>query len=300
MSLINTFVVVFIIIFLGYFSKRIGLLKVNDVEILNKIVINIAMPALVFYSLYNTNLSLIPKLGLLPFVNIFVAFICAGIVYLILTIKKVGYKKKWGIVLVSSMANTGFFGFPLILGVFGNTGLVRAIFYDIGTTFIFIIFNIIFILSFNGEFKDLIKKILTFPLLWAVILGLGFNFLNIPVHTTILTTLDYLKNLTIPLIMISLGLSIEFKGIKNRFKVSIFTSFIKLIIAPLIAILVLMIFNINGFEGHIAIIEAAMPPAMLSLALAVTYDLDFHLTSDCIFIDMLISLISLPILMSIL
>ncbi len=299
MTLIFTFIVILIIIFLGYFSKRINLLKANDVGVLNKIVIHLAMPSLVFYSLYNTDFTLISKLGILPFVNIFVSLICALIVYLLLSFLKVDKNKKWSMIIVSAMANTGFFGYPLILGVFGNNGLIRAIFYDIGTTLLFIIFNILFILRFNGQFKDLVKKILTFPLLWAVILGLLFNYLNIPLDSTILNSLNYLKSLTIPLIMLSLGLSIEFKGIRNNGNAVLFTSFIKLVIAPIIAIVLLNFLNLNNFEGQISIIEAAMPPAMLTLALAVNYDLDFHLTSDCIFFDMLISLVTLPIIMSI-
>ena len=299
MNLIFTFFVVLIIIFIGYFSKRINLLKVNNTGTLNKIVINISMPALVFYSIYKINLSLIPKIGILPFINISIVLICALIVYLILSFLKVDIKKKWSIVLVSSMANTGFFGFPIILGIYGNDGLIRAIFYDIGTTITFIIFNILLILKFKGEFKDLIKKILTFPLLWAVFLGFIVNYLNISIGYICLTSLEYLKNLTIPLIMLSLGLSIEFKGFKENINVILFTSFIKLIIAPLIVILIMNIINLGYLEKTVAISEAAMPPAMLALVITLNYDLDSKITSDCIFSDMMISLITLLLLMSI-
>ena len=299
MNLLFTFIVVLIIIFIGYIAKRINLLKFDDVEILNKIVIYIAMPALVFYSLYNADLSLIPKIGILPFVNIIIVLICALIVYLILSYLKIDTKKKWSIVLVSSMANTGFFGFPIILGIYGNNGLIRAIFYDIGTTVIFIIFNIILILKYNGEFKELIKKILTFPILWAVIFGFCLNYLNIYLGYICLTSLEYLKNLTIPLIMLSLGLSIDFKGFKENINVVLFTSFIKLILSPLILLLIFNIINLGTLEETIAICEAAMPPAMLSLVIALNYGLDSKIASDCIFIDMMISLITLPIIMSI-
>ena len=42
-----------------------------------------------------------------------------------------------------------------------------------------------------------------------------------------------------------------------------------------------------------------MPPAMLALVIALNYGLDTDIASDCIFIDMMISLITLPIIMSI-
>ena len=299
MSLLYTFLVILIIIFLGYFSKRIGLLEVNNVDTLNKIVINIAMPCLVFYSLYNTDIALIPKLGILPIANIVIAGICGLIAFVILSIKKYDIKKKWSIVLVAAMANTGFFGYPLILGVFGNDGLIRAIFYDVGTTLLFIIFNLLLLILFGGKLKNVVKKILSFPLLWAVVLGLLFNVLNIPIGPVVSNVLVYLKALTVPLIMLSLGLSIDFRGLTKSLDMAAFTSVIKLVIAPIIAVFVLKLFGVSGFEYQISVIEAAMPPAMLALALAINYDLDFHVASDCIFVDMMVSLITLPIIMSI-
>lgn len=299
MGLIETFVVILIIIFIGYFAKRINLLEVNNVDTLNKIVINIAMPCLVFSSLYTTNTSLFPKLGILPVVNLIVCFIIALITYIILSGMKVETKKKWSILLVATMANTGFFGYPLCLGVFGNNGLIRAIFYDIGTTILFISFNFFFIFLFGGKLKSVIKTILTFPLLWAVILGLAFNLLNIQIGTIAVSVLDYLKAVTVPLIMLSLGLSIDFRGIKKNINWAAFTSVFKLIVAPIVAVFVLKLFGVSGFEYQIGVIEATMPPAMLALALAINYDLDVHIASDCIFIDMIFSLIVLPIVMSI-
>lgn len=132
-----------------------------------------------------------------------------------------------------------FFGYPLILGVFGNDGLIRAIFYDVGTTLLFIIFNLLLLLLFGGKLEKVVKKILTFPLLWAVVLGLLFNVANIPIGPVVSNVLVYLKALTVPLIMLSLGLSIDFRGLKNSLNMAAFTSVIKLVIAPILAVFVL-------------------------------------------------------------
>ena len=80
-----------------------------------------------------------------------------------------------------------------------------------------------------------------------------------------------------------------------------FTSVIKLLIFPLIgAILVTFVLPVTGLEYNVAIIEAAMPSGMLSLLLAITYKLDYYLTSDCILGNTLISLLTLPIIISLL
>ena len=45
--------------------------------------------------------------------------------------------------------------------------------------------------------------------------------------------------------------------------------------------------------------SAAMPSGMMSLLLSITYKLDYELTSDCILINTVISLITLPLIIMI-
>ena len=78
----------------------------------------------------------------------------------------------------------------------------------------------------------------------------------------------------------------------------VFTSAMKLMILPAITFLIAKMLGIVDLQFKVLIIESAMPSAMLALLLAITYDLDYELTSDCIFINTVISLITLPIIIS--
>ena len=137
-----------------------------------------------------------------------------------------------------------------------------------------------------------------FPSLWSVILGLIFNFLNIPIGSVLDNTISYLGQGAIPLIMITLGLSIDFSALKRSKSMIVFTSAMKLMILPAITFLIAKMLGIVDLQFKVLIIESAMPSAMLALLLAITYDLDYELTSDCIFINTVISLITLPIIIS--
>jgi len=57
MSSTETIPVIVLMIFIGYIVKRIGILKPGDSVTLNKIVVNIAIPSLIFLAMYNTDLS---------------------------------------------------------------------------------------------------------------------------------------------------------------------------------------------------------------------------------------------------
>ncbi len=295
-----TIISIVLMIGLGYFLKRIDFLSENDIDPLNKIVMYILMPCMIFSALYSADMSLLPTLGILPFV-ILTASIGSGVIsYIVL--KRLHYddKKIWSVLVTVMIANTAFMGYPVNLGVYGHPGFLRAIFCDLATTCMFLLLSFVLVLKFGGTVKRAFREILLFPPLWAVVLGILFNLLNIPIGPVLDKTVNYLADGAIPLIMISLGLSIELGGLARSKAMVIFTSIVKLGVFPLIALIVVSLLGLTGLQHDVGIIEAAMPSGMLSLLLAITYKLDYELTSDCILINTVISLITLPIIMTLL
>ena len=295
-----TIISIVLMIGLGYFLKRIDFLSEKDIDPLNKIVMYILMPCMIFSALYSADMSLLPTLGIFPFV-ILTASIGSGVIsYIVL--KRLHYddKKIWSVLVTVMIANTAFMGYPVNLGVYGHPGFLRAIFCDLATTCMFLLLSFVLVLKFGGTVKRAFREILLFPPLWAVVLGISFNLLNIPIGPVLDKTVNYLADGAIPLIMISLGLSIELGGLARSKAMVIFTSIVKLGVFPLIALIVVSLLGLTGLQHDVGIIEAAMPSGMLSLLLAITYKLDYELTSDCILINTVISLITLPIIMTLL
>ena len=112
-------------------------------------------------------------------------------------------------------------------------------------------------------------------------------------------SINYLAGGTIPLIMLSLGLSINLAGLSRSKIPVIFTSIMKLAVFPAVAFVIANVIGLVDLQFSVSVIEAAMPSGMLSLVLAITYNLDYELTSDCILINTVISLITLPIIIMI-
>ncbi|WP_414469909.1 AEC family transporter [Methanobacterium sp. ACI-7] len=297
MNAIETIIPIIIMIAIGYFLKRLKILKPDDANLLNKIVINIAIPALIFIALYDIDISILPVIAPIPLICIAVGILSGLVAYIFAKIKKYPQKTTWSIMLTSSMFNSGFLGYPFVLGVFGDDGLVRAVFYDLGSMMLFILFGVILLLIYGGKYTTILKRALIFPPLWAVALAIILNYINFEIGPLILNTLDYLSGAAIPLIMISLGLSLEFRGIKENVHAVFSVSIIKLIIAPAIASVIVLLLGIGGLERQVTIIEAAMPSAMLSLVLAITYDLDIKTAASCIFTSTILSLTTIPLVL---
>ena len=295
-----TILSIIIMIGLGYFLKRIDFLSEKDINPFNRIVMYILMPCMIFHAIYSADLSLLSKLGILPFVILASSFVTGIISYFILRQFNLDDITLWSVLVTVMIANTAFMGYPVTLGIFGQEGFLRAIFCDMATLCIFLILSFVLILKFGGTVKTAVKKITFFPPLWAVVLGLIFNFFNIPIGSVLDNTVNYLGQGAIPLIMIALGLSIDFSAIKRSKSMIIFTSIMKLAFFPFVAFIIASQIGLVDLQYKISIVEAAMPSGMMSLLLAITYKLDYELTSDCILINTVISLITLPIIIMLL
>jgi hypothetical protein len=295
-----TILSIIIMIGLGYFLKRIDFLSEKDIDPFNRIVMYILMPCMIFHAIYSADLSLLSKLGILPFIILASSFVTGIVSYFILRQMKLDDITLWSVLVTVMIANTAFMGYPVTLGIFGQDGFLRAIFCDMATLCIFLMLSFVLIMKFGGTAKIAVRKIAFFPPLWAVVLGLGFNFLNIPIGPVLDNTVNYLGQGAIPLIMIALGLSIDFSAIKRSKYMIVFTSIMKLAFFPLVAFIIASQIGLIDLQFKISVVEAAMPSGMMSLLLAITYDLDYELTSDCILINTVISLITLPAIIMIL
>ena len=287
-----------LMIFLGYALKRVDILKAQDSTTLSKIVLNVSMPALIFTNLVTANISI--NMIILPITSIIVSLICMTIAFLFCKSRGYSKIKTWTLMIASAMMNTGFVGYPITLGVFGNEGLINAIFFDLSTSIIFVVYGMVLVSQFGGDRKEVVKSGLSFMPLWAVIFGLIFNIGHIQYGYVLNSALTYLANSTVPLIMISLGLTIDFKGIKDYLSDSLVVSAIRLVIAPIIVFVALSALNVTGLIFKVAVLESGMSTAMTALVLSITYGLDNKLMSSCIFIDILLSLISLTCVITVL
>lgn len=287
-----------LMILLGYLLKRKSFLKQSDRDVLTDIVLYISLPAMIFINLRNANIS--QNMVFLPVLGILTSIILIVIAYIYCKIRNYSKKTTWTIILASSLMNTGFIGFPVNLGVFGNEGFINAIFFDLSTTVMVVVYGVLLAKEFGGDRNEVIKQIVTFMPLWAVIFALIFNVFSIPLPYVADEVLTYLSQATIPLIMFCLGISLDFKNIGKNLSDSIVVSVIKLVLAPAIIFTLLMMFKIKGMAFDVAILEAGMSTAMNALILAVTYDLDAELMGSLIFTNVILSVFTLTAIITLL
>ncbi len=296
MNSYETIIAIVVLILIGYICRRLEFLRPEDAKTLNKIVVYIAIPSLIFLAMSRADLSGIATLGTITLICLMVGLVCGVIAYIFAHLMNYSKKTKWTLVTTSAMLNSGFMGYPVVLGVFGGAGMVSAVFYDIGSVIIFISFGLLLILAYGGKFQDILRESVFFPSIIAITLGILANLLNMPLGNIVPNILDYLSGAAIPLIMLSLGLSLEFKEVKERFNLASFVTVIRLVISPLIAIALATILGLSGLNYSVAVVQAGMPSGMLTMVLAIAYNLDVKVTAACVFLSTALSMVSLTVL----
>ena len=282
-----------IMIMVGLFLKHFNFLNSSDSQVLNKIVVNIALPCLIFINLSKATIN--PEVMVLPVTAIFLVFTTAVMAYIYSRFRNYSKSTTWTIILASSMMNTAFIGYPVIMGVLGNEGFISSIFYDMAMALMFVLYAMILVGVFGGNKRQVIRDGLTFMPLWAVLFALIFNFFNIELGYVLETSLGYLSQATIPLIMLSLGLTLDLNSVKSNISDTAFILFTRLLFAPILILIIYKALDIQSLIYHVAVLDSAMPIAMNCLVLSINYDLDNELMASAIFLSTILCVVTLTL-----
>jgi len=283
-----------ILIGLGYLSRVTKLLRREDSAILNNVIIYLALPAMIFLAIRNSQVSL--DFLSIPLIGWVVMSSCAAVAFLLTRLFSLKRSTVGAFLLAAAIGNTGYLGYPLSLGFGGQPALTKAIFYDIfGTVMFAFTVGLYFaeIYGDNAQKINKIKEIVTFPPLVALFLGFAFRGLTFPLF--LLKSLEYLSAAAVPLIMISIGLSLRFQKLGKYKMLLILLCGIKLIFAPMLAYTIGNTVNLGHSFLSIVVLEASMPTAMLSFIIGLKYKLDIDFLPVAVVLATILSMVTVPI-----
>jgi predicted permease len=199
-----------------------------------------------------------------------------------------------GLKLTSSLSNTSFVGFPLIVAYFSEKELAIAIICDQVTFTLLSTIGIIVAIrsSQNQELspKLVLKKVLTFPPLIGCVLALSVpHFIDVSALDPLF---DKLAGTVGPLALFSIGLQLKFGGWFGELKHISFALLYKLILAPLVVLLIALVLGMSGTITKITIFEMAMPTLLTAGVVADQYNLNPKLSNLVVGIGILLSFIT--------
>jgi len=279
----------------GFILQRLRPLEVRSISAVSLYILS---PALVFVSLYEAEFD---SGYMVIFVYMFILFYVMVILNKILAkVFKWKQKTESASILATGFMNSGNYGLPVVLFSLGQAALPYAIFIMVIQSLQNNFFGIYYASRSTSGISRALKNIMKMPTTYAAILAFIFHYFNIAVPESIFSTLAMVGDAAIPIMMIMLGMQLgSIIGLKLDWQVVISGVTLKMIVAPLVAFLFVLMVDVDPLIASVLIIISAMPTAATTTMYAIEFDTEPDLVSSITFISTLISIITLSILLNI-
>ena len=301
MTLFTTTFAALVMIAIGVVLNRTGVVNRDQSQILVRITLYVLLPALVLKVLVGSHLTW--NLLLVPIVAFCVTAIMAPIGLLISRGLGLGRAATGAVIIATGVANTGFFGLPLIAASQHDYSLTVAVMYDaLGTGILIWTFSPIVASWFGrGEVEDAPSirqslKGLLLPPMWALIAGLILTISGVhDLPDLIEFPVTYLAAGVLPVVMLYAGIMLDWSGIRDYWRVIAGVSIARLAIGPAVTFAVAVAFGFSGEELNTITVLGGMPSGMMVLVMGAHYRLPVNLLAGCVAVTTVLALLTLPI-----
>ena len=278
---------VFVIAGIGFAWVRTG--RPFDSETITQIVTNVGTPCLVFATL--AKLEVPPSSFLEIALGSALALLCFGLVgFSVLKLARLDVRSFLPALM---FPNSGNMGLPLVLFAFGEPGLALGIGY----------FTVAAMAQFTigvglASGATSLKLFLKTPMIYAALAGLGFMLAGIKPPEWAQNSLDLVGKMTIPLMLMALGVSLARLKIR-QIGSSLLVAALRLGMGLAVGIGVSEVMGMEGAMRGVMIIECSMPVAVFNYLFALRYDRNPSEVAGTVLLSTAISFATLPFLLMI-
>ncbi|OOP74399.1 AEC family transporter [Clostridium beijerinckii] len=289
----------------GFFLSHKGWFDEKTSKLFSRLVCNLAIPCLMisqFTESFDKEKLLSLGGGLFaPFTSMAIGYIIAVIVSKAIKVEK---KRIGTFRSMFFVSNSIFIGLPVNMALFGEKSIPNVLLYYIANTTFFWTLGV-YEISRDGDSTnanifsfDTIKRIMSPPLL-SFTFAVLFILLDIHLPKFVLDTCKYFGNLTTPLAMLFIGITIHSVNFKEfRFSWDMLAIILgRFIISPILILLLCNFANTPLLMKEVFVIQAAMPVMTNTAIVSKRYNADYEYATVNTIITTILSLIVIPIYM---
>jgi len=276
---------VFVCVAIGFAWSRSG--KKYDTDLITSIVSYFGTPCLLFYSLSSVTLASASlfTMGFAALAANFIFIVVGGIFLYFFRLPQRAFLQ------TLSFPNIGNIGLPLCFLAYGQEGLA------LGITFfaIYVVFQMTIGAAFvSGSFS--LASLFKIPIIPATIFASIFLFTEIQVPEWLFNTTKLIGDLTIPLMLFTLGVSLAQIKIRNL-RIPLLLSAVRLCMGFIVGVALTKLFNLDGAEAGIVILQCSMPAAVFCYLFAQLYKRHPEDVAGTVVVSTLLGFMFLPALL---
>ena len=287
--------IIFICLVIGLFLQRQKSLPANSHVALNMVILHASLPAVCLLTVPGIEWE--PKLLAVATV----AWLIFGFSYLVFT--TLGNRLGWSrnvqgcLIITAGLCNSAFVGFPVIETLFGQEGLRYAVLFDQPGSFVIVsTWALVVGARFSESHmrkRDLLRKVLFFPPFMAFALALILGLSGWQAQGLTQEILKKIAGTLTPLAMISVGLQLQWRNVRDDMKYLASGLVFKLFLAPALVFIVYMWVGLPTQVFKVVVLESAMAPMITGGIVATSYNLHPRLSGLMIGVGVPLSFLTL-------
>lgn len=286
---------IFILLALGFFLAKTGILSATTRSQITSLVLNLVLPCAVVHS-FELDLSWT------QFQTLFVVLLCsAGIQVLYSIVARLIWNRyppdeqinlRYG----TLVSNAGFMGMPICEQLYGSMGLLLSSIFLIPQRIV--MWSAGLSLYTAADRRTAVRKVLTHPCIIAleigiVVLILRMNGILLPAPLDAAVGSVASCNTALSMMMIG-GMMADADKEKVFTQTTLVYSLVRLLALPLLIWAILRLLPVDPLAVKVCVVLSAMPAASTTGMLAQKYERDPAFASKLIFVSTLFSMVTLP------
>lgn len=283
-----------LIMLLGYLCARIGITGPEFNQRVTPLMVKVLLPA----TILNSVLSVPDFSGreLLDYILVMTVMVALQMLpaWFLPRLMRTRSEDVGATRLVTAFGNVGFVGLPVVAAIFGDEMVFFASLCNIPFNLALYSCSAAQLSPDGGRVRW--QDVLNAPVI-ATLLSVVLLLSRVHVPGVLAETISSVSGVTIPLSMLVIGTSlggISVRSVLTDWRVYV-VSAVRLLVCPLLTWLVLRPFAAGALLG-IPVLMAACPSAMLVTALCLQYGRSDAFASKCIFLSVVLSAVTIPLL----
>lgn len=290
---------IFLMVFLGVFFKRSGLINDNFIQVSSRLVFTITLPTLLFLSIIKTDIRQVVNV---PLLLLGAVSTCAvfGILSVFAPMFVSSPRDRGVFVQGGFRGNLGIVGIAFCANAYGPEGLAAA---SMLMAVLTLLYNVLSVYTLNRSllsgagqgFGAIVMGVVKNPLIIAIVLALVLNIAEIQFHNIVLSTGEYFAKMTLPLALLCIGGTLSMQGLRQSTSVAAIAVVAKLVIAPVFICYAGYLYGFRDMDLGILFLMASSPTAAASYVMVQALKGNGVLAANIVVISTLLSLLSVSV-----
>jgi hypothetical protein len=273
----------------GYvLARRLGIAARQ----LSRVAFYLFSPCLIFDRLSHTSLSA-ADLGQLA---LFAALAIAGstlVAWIVARLMRYGRTETLAFMLVVMAGNAGNYGLAANQFAFGPEALEPALIYFAISSLAISSVGVYLVASGRRTAMEAARNVLGVPLFYASLAGLAVWALHLRLPAPIERSVSLLGQAAVPVMLVVLGMQLAGVQLRNDLGRISLAALIKLVGGALIGLALANALGLAGVNRQSAILQSAMPTAVMATVLAGEYDVEQEFTAGVVLVSTLASMVTI-------